>query len=550
MAKTKERSGGGFLVQGSLLAAAGILVRIIGLAYRIPMQNKIGSEGMGIYSSAYYVYNIMLLLSSYSMPLAVSKLVSARLAKGQHKNAFRIFKSALVFSLISGGLASLITYFGAGFFANILLNEPGVTYALRVLAPTIFVMAFLGALRGFFQGHGTMIPTAVSQILEQIVNAAVSIIAAYMLFDLGASIDLAEGTEGLAAAYGAAGGTLGTAMGALTALIFCALVLLAYRRTLQRKIARDRTKAVESYRDITRLLIITIVPVIISGTVYNISNLIDNSIYGYYMSFIGSSAIYMTNWGVYSGQYYLLINVPIAISNSLASSMLPSLTASVTSGNNDEVLKKIGMTIRFSMIIAIPSAIGLTVLGGPIVRMLFNADTELGGSMLLCGSLAVVFFSLSTIGNGILQGLNRMSVPVKNAAVSLAVHVAALFVLLYGFRTGIYGIVFANMIFGLMMCILNGFSIAKYSGYTQEVKKTFLLPGLAALIMGAVTYGFYRLMLMISSSNTLSCLLAIIVAVAVYFVLLIVLKGVEEDELYDMPMGGRIVRIARRLRLM
>ena len=144
------------------------------MVYRIPMQNKIGNEAMGIYSSAYYIYNIMLLLSSYSLPLAVSKMVSARVALGQHKNAYRIFQSSLVFSLISGGLACLVTFFGADFFAGTILSEPAAAYSIRVLAPTIFVMAFLGTLRGYFQGMGTMIPTAVSQVLEQIINAGES----------------------------------------------------------------------------------------------------------------------------------------------------------------------------------------------------------------------------------------------------------------------------------------------------------------------------------------------------------------------------------------
>ena len=548
--KKKKKKSSNFLVQGSILAAAGILVRIIGMVYRIPMQNKIGNAAMGMYSSAFYIYNIILLLSSYSLPLAVSKMVSARVALGQHKNAYRIFQSSMIFSLISGSVAGLLMFFGADFFAVKLLNEPGAAYAIKVLAPTVFVMAFLGTLRGYFQGLGTMIPTAVSQVLEQIINAVISIVAAFLLFDMGARVDIAKGTDIYADAYGAAGGTLGTAAGALTALIFCFVLFRMYRRILKRQMRRDNTVMLESYGNIARVLVATIVPVIISGTVYNVSNLVDNSIYGFYMKSVGESAHYMAKWGVYSGQYYLLINVPIAISNALSSSMLPSLTRTVTEGNKGEVLRKINMTIRFSMIVAIPSAVGLTLLGAPIVEMLFNQDTKLGGDLLFLGSLAVIFFSLSTVTNGVLQGINKMKTPVRNALISLILHVGILVALLYGLKTGIYGVVIANMLFGLSMCILNGISIANYLNYRQEVKKTFVLPFLASLIMGGCSYLVYYLLNMLTKRNSIACLAAVIVAVAVYFVMLIVFRCVDEKELHSMPMGGKMVRIAKKLRLM
>ena len=548
--KKKKKKSSNFLIQGSILAVAGILVRIIGMVYRIPMQNKIGNAAMGMYSSAFYIYNIILLLSSYSLPLAVSKMVSARVALGQHKNAYRIFQSSMIFSLISGSVAGLLMFLGADFFAVKLLNEPGAAYAIKVLAPTVFVMAFLGTLRGYFQGLGTMIPTAVSQVLEQIINAVISIVAAFLLFDMGARVDIAKGTDIYADAYGAAGGTLGTAAGALTALIFCFVLFRMYRRILKRQMRRDNTVMLESYGNIARVLVATIVPVIISGTVYNVSNLVDNSIYGFYMKSVGESAHYMAKWGVYSGQYYLLINVPIAISNALSSSMLPSLTRTVTEGNKGEVLRKINMTIRFSMIVAIPSAVGLTLLGAPIVEMLFNQDTKLGGDLLFLGSLAVIFFSLSTVTNGILQGINKMKTPVRNALISLILHVGILVALLYGLKTGIYGVVIANMLFGLSMCILNGISIANYLNYRQEVKKTFVLPFLASLIMGGCSYLVYYLLNMLTKRNSIACLAAVIVAVAVYFVMLIVFRCVDEKELHSMPMGGKMVRIAKKLRLM
>ena len=184
-------------MQGGILAAASIISRIIGMLYRIPVTNIIGDQGNNYYSAAYEVYNIILLISSYSLPLAVSKVVSAKVAMGEHRDAWRSFKAAMGMSLVVGSLASALTFFGAGFFTGTLLNTPESELCLKVLALAIFVMAVMGVLRGYFQGMGTMMPTAISQVIEQIVNAVVSIVAASMLYSYGASLERAAGiTDG------------------------------------------------------------------------------------------------------------------------------------------------------------------------------------------------------------------------------------------------------------------------------------------------------------------------------------------------------------------
>ena len=152
-----------FILHGSILAMAGIFVRIIGMVYRIPVLNIIGSEGNGIYVTAYNVYNIILVLSSYGLPMAVSKLISARFTKRRYKNAAKVLRCSLTVGAFTGGVAALLVYFGADFIENVIYGGgvPGLAIPLRVLAPTIFIVALLGVLRGFFQGQGTMIPTAV-----------------------------------------------------------------------------------------------------------------------------------------------------------------------------------------------------------------------------------------------------------------------------------------------------------------------------------------------------------------------------------------------------
>ena len=178
MGNNKRKNTTSFLAQGTILAAASLISRVIGLIYRMPLTAIIGDTGNDYYGSAYTIYNILLIISSYSLPLAVSKLVSANISQGRRRNVYRILKCALIFALVSGTAAAAILYFGADFITGTLLRTPLCIFALKVLVPVLVIVAVLGVMRGFFQGLGTMMPSAVSQILEQIVNAIVSVWAA------------------------------------------------------------------------------------------------------------------------------------------------------------------------------------------------------------------------------------------------------------------------------------------------------------------------------------------------------------------------------------
>lgn len=529
---------------------AGIIVRLIGMFYRIPLANYIGDEGNGYYSAAYNIYSILLILSSYSLPVAVSKMVSARLAKNQYRNAMRILKAALFYATIVGGLGFSALWFGADFFANEVIKMPFSSYALRVLAPTIWVMAYLGVLRGFFQGHSTMVPTAVSQIFEQIVNAVVSLLAAKTLFDLGVKSNLVYGSTEYSYAFGAAGGALGTGAGAFTAFLLFVVLYLIYRPKIKKQMRRERGEAVESYGDISQALLFTVVPIIISSGLYNCGTVIDNALFGQVMDSLGEAENIAAHWGVYSGKYHLLFNIPVAVANSLSSSLIPSLAKAVAEKDRPQMKNKIASAIRFSMIIAIPSAVGLTVLAAPISNLLFpGKDNEMLIRMTLLGSSAVVVYSLSTVTNGVLQGINRMKTPIRNAGISLVIHVVILYVMLRVFHMGIYGVLYANILFGLTMCLLNAKSIKRYARYRQEVRKTFLIPMAASAAMGVVAYAVYRLCFG-AFGNMISTLVAVAAAVMVYFVLLIKLKGVDAQEMRSMPGGTRLLGAARKLHLM
>ena len=546
----EKKAGSNFIIQGSILAIAGIIVRLIGMLYRIPLANYIGDEGNGYYSAAYNIYSIMLILSSYSLPVAVSKMVSARLARGQYRNARKILRAALFYATIVGGVGFCALWFGSGFFAEHVIKMAYSAYALKVLAPTVWVMAYLGVLRGFFQGHSTMVPTAVSQIFEQIVNAVISLLAAKSLFDLGVKSNLVYGSTEYSYAFGAAGGALGTGAGALTALILFVGLYLMYRPKMKRRIRKEQGTSAESYGMITSTLFLTVVPIIVSSSLYNSSTVIDNVLFGQVMTGLGEAKQIASQWGIYSGKYHLLFNIPVAVANSLSSSLIPALSRAVAEKDRKQTLNRIASAIRFSMIIAIPSAVGLAVLAAPISNLLFPGRDNTDLIKMTCyGSSAVVVYSLSTVTNAVLQGINRMKTPIRNAGISLVLHTVILFVMLRYLHMGIYGVLYANILFALFICILNARSIARFKRYRQEVKKTFLIPMVASAVMGAAAFGVYRAAYSIFG-NLISTGISVLVAVAVYFVLLILLKGVDAQELRSMPGGTRLSGLARKLHLM
>lgn len=547
---TGQKKNNSFLIQGVILAAAGIVTRLIGIAYRIPLNNILGDEGQGFYGCAFSIYNIALLLTSYSLPLAVSKLVSARISKKQYRNAMRIFKGALSFAIVVGLIVSVLIFLGADFIATDIMKLELSAYALRVLAPGLFIVAVMGVVRGFFQGMGTMVPTAASQIIEQIVNAIVSIIGASYLIKMGQAVAESKTNPSLPFAYGSAGGTLGTVSGALIGLVFLLVLFKAYYPSMKRKTLRDKGHELESYGEVYQILLLTIAPVILSTAIYNISETLDQGIFSNIMLAQGHTKKETAELlGMFTGKYNTLINIPLAVANALSASLIPSLTATVASGTRKQVNEKINMVIRFSMVIAIPCAVGFLVIGGPILDLLYNGNIEIPARMLQVGAITVVFYCLSTVTNAILQGVNKMTTPVKHGAISLIVHLISLFIMLVFFKWGIFAVVASNIVFSLCMCILNALALKRATKYTQEVNKTFIIPCEAAILMGIATWGSYFLLEKVIPS-AVATIISLIIAVGIYGISLIKLGALSADEVKALPKGQKIYQLFLKLRLM
>lgn len=550
---TKSRAGingqsnsasGNFLVQGSILAAAGIIVRLIGLFYKIPMTRILGDEGIGYYNISYDIYNIGLILSSYSLPLAISKLIAARRIRNRYQDSQRVFLCGLLFGFVVGTVMTLILLFSSDWITTFLYHSPASALPLKVMAPTILVFSMMGVIRGYFQGYGSMIPTSLSQIVEQVVNAVVSIAASYLLMNRYAA-------SAAQASYGAAGGTLGTLCGAVASLILLCILMIRNRSSQTIPNSQPQNISVESWKLIFGALLMTLTPIILSQFVYQLSGSIDSAMFGFIMENKGyTEKERISMIGIYSGKYRMLSNVPVAIATSLGTSMIPSIVSSRQQRRNTEVKNKIRMTVKFNMLIAIPCAVGMGALATPIMQLIFPGSTPLAGKLMQIGAPAVVFFSLSTVTNSVLQGIDLMRKSVTHSAISLAIHIVLVYVMLQYLNWGVYGLVIGNVMFALVVCVLNWIAIGRYLNYQQEVKTTFLLPLAAAAVMGVVTVMAYYGIHAIVASNKLALLVSVPLAVVVYGILIVVLKAVTEEELLDMPFGGRLVRVGKRLHLM
>lgn len=548
--KSKSNS---FIIQGSILAFAGILVRVIGLIYRIPLNRILGESGMGYYGTAFEIYNVLILLSSQSMPLAVSKIVSEKLEKKQYKNAHKVFKGALIYGITIGVIFGMLAFLGADWISVKIYKLPQVAIPLRILAPTLTVACVLGVLRGYFQGMGNMIPTSVSQIFEQIVNAVVSVIAAYELGAYGYSLSkMADESETFRASYSAAGGTLGTLCGAVTALIIMIIILYRHFGSINSNIRKDITKSVDSYGTITKVIVFTITPVLISTTIYNIGNLLDNPIFQnimYSISPESTEAQRSAVYGNYTGIYRTLTTMPIAIASALSTAIVPSLVRSYVAGDKSVVKNKIDMALKFSMIIAFPCGMGLSVLGVPINKLLFGSSGDGAAPMMVFSIFTVIAFSLSTISNAILQGIDKLKVPIKNSAISLGLHLIILPCLLIVFKLNIYGVVIGDILFGATVSVLNAMSIKKYLNYRQNMFETFVKPFICAGVMGAGCFGIYKLFNGLIKINAISTIIAIMVAVVIYALMLVITKTVTEDELLSMPKGVMIAKLMKKIHM-
>ncbi len=541
-----QKKKNNFVLQAGILAASGMIVKVIGLIYRSPLLSIIGLEGNGYYSTAINIYTIILLISSYSIPSAISKVIAQKLAFKEYRNVQRVFECALLYVLIVGGAASVITFVAAPVFMAKSVNS---VVALRVLAPTIFFSGFLGVFRGYFQAHGSMMHTSLSQILEQILNAAVSIGAAYLLIK-----SVADSDETTQAVYGSAGSALGTGAGVVTALLFMFGMYMLNRKMLHKRAKYDRSGRLDSYGEIFKVIFTIVTPFILSTFIYNCSTVVNMDVYySILMEYkhVDSVTAHI-DYGIFSTQAIAVVNIPIAIASAMSSATIPGVSTTFVRKEYKKTRKQVAKAIRMTMLIAIPASVGLLLLAKPVMYFIFPQKEALdkASGLLMALSVTVVLYCLSTLTNAVLQGIGKVNTPVIHSVIALVIQVASLVALLWFTDLNLYALACANIIYSFVMCVLNQISVRKHLKYRQEYMKTFIKPFFAAFVMGAVAYGVYTGLYMLLPVSRIALLVAIGIGAAVYFVIILLIGGVDEKELRSFPKGAMLVHFAKRMHLL
>ena len=542
-------SGKKVVRQAAFLMAAQMISSVISLLYRSPLHSIMGTAGAGYYSYAYDWYTIILLIASYSIPSAVSKVMAERLAVGEYKNAQRVFKAALLYVLIVGGIGALVAFFGAPL---LLREQPDAVLALRVLSPTILLSGFLGVFRGYFQAHNTMKPTAFSQVAEQIMNALFSVLMAWLF------IRPYRGNANMVGKYGAAGGTFGTGAGVVTGLIIMLLVYWLNKGYIDRKIRKDRHRNMEPYREVFRDILLMVTPIIFATFIYNLTTVIDQKIFTNLMLAKGIENQEVNRlYGIFGYQYKPIINIPIALASATSTALIPAVASSMAERKMKDAAAKIEECIKLTMFISVPSAVGLGILSYPVMRVLYPAgDSRAAAILLSIGAVSVVFYSFSTVTNGVLQGSGHALIPVRNAAIAIGVNVIALLLMTGVLKMGVYGILGATILYSLTCCILNLLSLKQRLRFKSEFRSTYLIPVMCSAIMGLIVGAVYWIPARLLSGifrryifNALLTVFAILVGVLVYIVIYTRFTGMTDDELRQIPMGTRMLQLLRLMHL-
>ncbi|NLK39572.1 MAG: polysaccharide biosynthesis protein [Clostridiales bacterium] len=526
-----------------ILTITNIIVKLIGLFFKIPMQKHLGNEGMGYFNSAYQIYAFFYMISTAGLPLAVSIMVSENRAKGNFRQVRRIYRLSMTLFFTIGLLGMSVMLFGARGLAEFIDTE-NVYYCIVACAPTLFLICIASAWRGYFQGYQNMLPIAVSQLLEALGKLFIGIMLALWAISQGYSLPVV-------AAFAMLGLTIGVAAGT----IYLALTKLFFR---ERKYNAEYAHAdsdnmpLDSRGNIMDRLVRIAFPVTISSSVMSLANVIDVAIVSRALQANGltqeaAAALY----GNYTTLAVPMFNLPPVLIYPISYSIVPMLTALLTNKHMTRAKTVMLSSIKTTAIIALPCALGMSVMAGPILSLFFDpASVEIGAPLLSILALAVFFVGLIAITNAILQSYKKPALPIWSMVIGAAVKLVTSSILISNPKVGMYGAPIGTLLCYITVTVINFYFIAKYTGVIPSVKKMFLRPLIAAVLAAVSAMGTYYLLERIMGAGRLVTLLAIVAAAFVYFVTIFLIRGISKEEVLLLPKGQRIYSALHRMRLM
>lgn len=535
------------------------IVKVIGALYKIPISNILGDEGNGHFNNAYVIYNLLLMVSTAGLPIALSKTISEAHALGWRTQVARTFRVALLSFLVLGVISFAVMYQFAKPLA-VFQGDGLAALAVRALAPACFFVCIISAYRGYAQGHANMVPTSVSQVIEALGKLLIGVALAWY-FMKGAA-----GTE-----VAAAGAIFGVTAGACLALIF--LIANHYRHRDQSPL--DQEEKCDSYAVILKRLMIIAIPITIGASIVPVTTWLDTvQVQNILREVMGaqSADFYKLNeladpvvslYGAYQ-RPMTIFNLPSSFMVALTACIIPAISACMAKRDREGTRRIAESSLRMGMLLALPAGIGMTVLASPIMKLLFfNTDHAVTDPSMAILGIASIFICLMLICNALLQSAGFVNLPIFAMLIGCIAKLLVNNMLVRREAFGIVGAPVGTLVCYVLVAGLELLLIKRVMPKPPSFRKIFIKPLLASLAMGAgawATFGLSeKLLLKIPrfavesngvlslsfSGNALGCMLAILVAVVLYGVLIVALRAISRDDLMMMPKGDKIARLLR-----
>lgn len=524
----KKKQG---FVQGALiLAAASLIVKMIGAVYKIPLRRFIlDAEGIGLYNSAYTIYNVLFIIATAGIPVAISKMISESIVKENYRETAKIYKVSKILLTIIGIVGTAIMFFGAGIFAQ-LISAPSATYPIMALAPSLFFVCIMSAYRGFNQGLSNMTPTAVSEIIESTGKLVLGLVLAYIMLPFGKN-------------FSAAGAILGVSTGTFIGAVYLFTFNRRNKRELKALIKNSEEKEQITTKQIMKRLLTLAIPITIGSTVFTLATVIDLGMIMNQLKAIGyDEATRVRMYGYYASDAVTMFNMPTTIISTLGVSIVPAIAGALAIGNKKEARTTAETALRLTVMLALPCAIGMSTLAEPILNLAYG---DFGAtSILRILAIGIVFLSLVMITNSILQSMGKVWIPIVNMAVGAVIKVAVNYMLVGNPEININGAPVGTVLCYGVTGILNLIALRKHLkpdvGYVFIVKEI-----LVTAVMGIGARYIYELVQNVADYKV-ALLVAVIVAVIIYFTGLIILKAIRKEDVDSMPGAAKIHKIIGR----
>ncbi|MCQ2547075.1 MAG: polysaccharide biosynthesis protein [Clostridia bacterium] len=534
------------VTSAAVLAVAGLIVKILGACFRIPLTNWIGAAGMANYAPAYAIYSVLLVVSTAGLPVATSKMVSERYAVGQYKEADRVFRISRILMTALGLAGALVVIFGASGIAQ-LVHVPGSALAMQATAPALLIVPLMSAYRGYFQGQQNMNPTAVSQIMEQLFRVGIGLSLGYAM--MNGSLFAEQYDSG---ARGAAGGCFGASAGALAGLATVLLIYGLSRKAIRARIRKDDTGKHESSGKILKTLILIAIPITIGAALLPLMNAIDSGIVNYRLETTGWDVQTANDlYGQLTSMADPIIGFPQVFMQAIIVSIVPMVSAANRIGDREELKGTISLGLRMTTMIAFPCTSGLLILAKPALLLLYPYQVESAISATPCLrvlAIGFIFLGLVTTMTGILQGLTRQNWPVINLAIGIAVKIIVTWILVGIHSINIVGAAVGTLCAYLTAATLDYICVVRFSGARIPVNLAVVKPLLSSVVMGIFVFGAYRLF-MLTGHNSIATVMAILIGAVVYGIMIIKTKGITRNEVIGIRFGTRIAAVCDRLKL-